>query len=129
MRTQLITINPISSVAELVLVQLDRVMPQKCSGLTRFEIRALLIVSNRTRGWQQTGKSVSYKELKLLTGDSDQMLSTVLKSLKEKGLISKLTDEIDRRVTRYVATELGNDHIDSVERMIKESLGEWLLAR
>jgi len=70
--------------------------------LKEIELKVLLVILRKTFGWHKTRDKISLSQLESLTGSNQTRVLKAVKSLIEKGVISKeVIGPIGKQITYY----------------------------
>ncbi len=111
---------------QLMLLDLEQIIHEAQPVISRLQVKVLAAVALLC-GHEANGiTGCTYKEVRIATQISDEMLSKTLQFLCAEELVIKADNVHDRRQSRYLVTQTGLALIGTLDERMVTLLGDWL---
>jgi len=103
----------INKTAKALIHTVDRMLRCKV-GITYGQWRIITVLIENTHNEDKEKKGLTQREIATKIGIEDSTIIPIIDKLEKDGLVSRKSDQNDRRSNRIVLTEKSNEIIDSV---------------
>lgn len=126
---RLVITNPLLRKArflQFLLLEVDHILHTQRPNVSRLQVKVLAAIALHSAQEGEESAGCTYKEIRLATQVSDEMLSKSLQYLRENELIERRGSVSDRRQSQYQLTEKGLALIAELDDQMIGMLSEWL---